>query len=113
MTNYSNFPKSNFPYGIFADFDDEELTSYVVIRSAVHRGWQDVDFDKIEDYVNSYLGSGSLTDYIIQKRNEALKWLNENCVEDNVRFTFSTTTDDDDDVEHFIFALVSKEYAGE
>lgn len=111
MTN-----KSNFPLGILADFDDEELTSFFVIRSAVHRGWQDVDFDSVENYIHSSLGSGTLTNYIFDKRDEALDWLNSNCVEDNVRFTFGTTTEwisDDESVELFTFALVSKEYAGE
>lgn len=85
--------KVNFPWGTISVRDDFELVAFEVIRHAYERGWRDVDFQSVEEYI--YNGIGELTEYLFAKRNEAIVWLNENACEDNVYYDYFETVDED------------------
>lgn len=96
--------KYDFPYGTLSSSDDFAIVAYEVIRSAYTKGWNNVDFDKIESELDE------LTDELAQKRDEAIIWLNQNCVTENVEFEYFETVDDseEDDVPLAVFGLYSR-----
>lgn len=103
--------KHDFPLGGLAVDSDSNAVSFQAIRSAVDSGWSDVDYERIEKFIFEGVGSDTIEDYISNKRDEAILWLNANCVTDNVKFEYYQTIDDsgDEDEELFVFALSSTE----
>ena len=103
--------KIDTAFGTLSVREDFEEVAFEVIRKAHNLGWQDVDFEAVDKYI--YNGVGELTEYLFTKRDEAIIWLNQNCVTDKVYFEYFETLDEDyEDNETLVagFGIYSTEF---
>jgi hypothetical protein len=108
--------KINEPFGIVFLSREKEETAFSIIYSATEEGWDKVSLDDVEDTLNTPEGqSPEFLEYLFKMRDEALDWLNQNCVGELVRYDYFEDKDEDKDEQFDVFGygVFSREYLEE